>query len=614
MFKRYLFAGLAAGHLALLAACDTGGGAPTAAQIAAESARLTEYLNAEFEEELAMSPERLTSIGRKEQYDRLNDYSEQAVTERLEWRRQSVAGMKSQFDPAKLDEASRTSFDIWALELDRAEERDKWRRHGYIFARGGVHTGLPTFLINLHEVKEVSDMEAYNSRLANIANAIDQTMERAQLNAAAGVRPPRFAYEESIAEARKVITGRPFDDSNADSPLWGDVTAKIAALKAAGKAGDQQALALTEVAEAHLTTKVKRAYEDLIAWLEADKANAPVEARGVLTLPDGASYYNAQLKLQTTTEMTADEIHELGLAEVARLRGEMEAVKAQVGFDGTLDEFFVFMRTNPQFILPNTDEGRAQYIRLAEDHLAAMKAKLPEYFGVLPKGELVVKRVEPFREQPGAAQHYRRGSVDGSRPGTFYAHLSDMNAMPVFQLEAVAYHEGNPGHHMQGTIAQEMTGLPVFRTQYGYTAFSEGWALYTEALAKEMGFYTDPYSDFGRLSTEIWRAVRLVVDTGLHAKGWSEEEAVQYFLANSASAEGAVRSEIQRYILSPGQATTYKIGMLKIQELREAAKTGLGDKFDIRAFHDVVLGSGGVPLPVLETLVQRWVERVKAAG
>jgi uncharacterized protein (DUF885 family) len=286
----------------------------------------------------------------------------------------------------------------------------------------------------------------------------------------------------------------------------------------------------------------------------------------------------------------------------------MEAIKTQVGFAGSLDEFFQFMRTNPQFILPNTDAGRAQYIKAAEDYLSAMTAKLPEFFGLLPKGQLVVKRVEAFREQPGGAQHYRRGSVDGTRPGTFYAHLSDMNAMPTFQLEAIAYHEGNPGHHLQGTIAQELTGLPKFRTQYGYAAYSEGWALYTELLGKEMGFYTDPYSDFGRLSTEIWRAVRLVVDTGLHAKGWSEEQAVQYFLANSASAEGAVRSEIRRYIVNPGQATAYKIGMQKILDLRAEAKATLGERFDIRAFHDVVLGGGGVPLPVLEQRVRSWVK------
>ena len=259
-------------------------------------------------------------------------------------------------------------------------------------------------------------------------------------------------------------------------------------------------------------------------------------------LPDGANYYTTALFLQTTTTMTAEEIHTLGLAEVARLRAEMEAVKARVGFKGTLDEFFKFMRSDRQFYFPNTDQGRADYLLLAEKYLGDMQMKLPEYFGLLPKAGLIVKRVESFREEPGGAQHYFGGTPDGSRPGIFYAHLSDMNAMPKFQLEDVAYHEGVPGHHLQISIARERTGLPKFRTQYGYAAFGEGWGLYAESLGKEMGFFADPYSDFGRLAGEIWRAVRLVVDTGLHSKDWTEEQAVQYFLANSPQPERSVRS------------------------------------------------------------------------
>ena len=233
--------------------------------------------------------------------------------------------------------------------------------------------------------------------------------------------------------------------------------------------------------------------------------------------------------------------------------------------------------------------------------------RLPDYFGILPKAELEVKRVEAFREQDGGAQFYSRGAPDGSRPGVFYAHLSDMRAMPKTLLEAIAYHEGNPGHHMQISIAQELTEIPVFRTLTFHTAYVEGWALYSELLAKEMGAYEDDYSNFGRLSTEIWRAVRLVVDTGIHAKGWSEEQAIAYFRENTAVADGAVQSEVRRYTVWPGQATAYKIGMLKILELREFAQTSLGPKFDIRAFHDTVLGGGSLPLTLLEKRVKRWV-------
>jgi uncharacterized protein (DUF885 family) len=310
--------------------------------------------------------------------------------------------------------------------------------------------------------------------------------------------------------------------------------------------------------------------------------------------------------------MTADKVHEYGLKEVARIRAEMEKIREKVGFEGTLQEFFTFLREDPQFFFPDTDEGREGYLQAARDHLAFIEGRLPDYFGILPKGDLEVKRVEAFREQPGAAQHYFPGTPDGSRPGIYYAHLSDMNAMPKHQLEVVAYHEGLPGHHMQIAIAQELESVPEFRTQSFFNAYAEGWGLYAERLAKEMGAYQDPYSDFGRLSSEIWRAIRLVVDTGLHAKGWTEQEAVDYFLANSSSAEAAIRSEVQRYLAWPGQATSYKIGMMKILELRAKARAELGDRFDIKGFHDTVLGGGGLPLEILERRVNDWVASRKA--
>ena len=335
--------------------------------------------------------------------------------------------------------------------------------------------------------------------------------------------------------------------------------------------------------------------------------NADEIATGVWKLPDGRDYYAVQLATSTTTDLSADEVHQLGLDEVARIRAEMETIKAQVGFDGTLEEFFLFMRNDPQFYFPNTDEGREAYIEAASEHLGFINEQLPSFFGLLPKADLVVKRVEAFREQDGAAQHYYPGTPDGSRPGVYYAHLSDMGSMPIPQLEVIAYHEGNPGHHMQISIAQELESVPEFRTQSFFGAYIEGWALYSEILSKEMGAYEDPYSDFGRLTTEIWRAIRLVLDTGLHHKEWNEEEAVAYFMANSPAAEGQIRSEVKRYIVWPGQATSYKIGMLKIQELRARAEEALGDDFDIRGFHDTVLGGGALPLSVLERRVDDWI-------
>ncbi len=347
-------------------------------------------------------------------------------------------------------------------------------------------------------------------------------------------------------------------------------------------------------------------------------ANSPPSDKpvGANIQPDGEAYYNYRLASNTTTQMTADEIHELGLSEVARIRGEMEAIKAKVGFEGTLQEFFSELRDNKddeRYYYPDTDEGREAYIADATASIDKIKAKLPEYFGLLPKAGLEVKRVETFREQDGAAQHYYPGTPDGSRNGIYYAHLSDMKAMPKRELEVIAYHEGLPGHHMQISIAQELENIPQFRTQAGFTAYVEGWALYSEWLAQEFsGTYEDPYSEFGRLGSEIWRAIRLVVDTGLHSKGWTEEQAIAYFLENAAITDLQARSEVRRYVVMPGQATSYKIGMIKIQDLRKKAEEALGDEFDIRGFHDVVLSGGALPLDVLERRVDSWIASEKA--
>ena len=299
---------------------------------------------------------------------------------------------------------------------------------------------------------------------------------------------------------------------------------------------------------------------------------APSGKVGSLTLPDGRAWYAASLRLQTTTDKSAEEIHAIGLREVARIHREMDAIRQHVHFQGDSKAFFEFMRTDRQFYPASTDQSRADYLRVSENLIESLKPRLPEHFGRLPKAELVVRRVEAFREMPGGAAHYYRPTPDGKQPGIFYSHMSDMSALATWAQEAVTYHEGIPGHHMQIAIATELTNLPTFRTQYGYTAYSEGWGLYAEGLAKEMGLYTNPYNDFGRLSSELWRAVRLVADTGIHDAGWTEDEAVKYALENSPRPEPAVRSEIRRFILWPGQATSYKIGAMEILRLREESR------------------------------------------
>jgi uncharacterized protein (DUF885 family) len=580
--------------------------ATEAERVERESVRLNEWLDARYEEQLDFSPLQKTQLGRKDDYDRIDDYSEAGRLAELEWRRATVRELERDFDRSLLTQEAQTSYDLWVYGLERAETSWPFRRHGYMFHQmQGPHTYLPQALINFHRVDEEADLVAYIARIGEAGRAIGQALERAQLAAGEGVRAPRFAYDAVIEQSRAVITGAPFGGTG-ESPLYADVTAKANALVAGGKIAPARADELRAAASTALTERFKPAYDALIAWAEADRANADEAASGVWKLPEGAAYYSERLAASTTTQMTADEIHALGLAEVERIHAEMEVIKQRVGFDGTLQEFFASLRGNPQFLFPNTDEGREGYLQASRDFYAGIEARLPEYFGIRPKAGLVVKRVEAFRERPGQAQHYVAGTPDGSRPGTYYVHLIDMTSMPKVEMESVAYHEGIPGHHMQVAIAQELTGVPMFRTQRGDTAYIEGWGLYAERLSKEMGGFEDPYSDFGRLGAEIWRAIRLVVDTGLHAKGWTEEQAVQYFLANGPTSEGQVRAEIRRYLVMPGQATAYKVGMLKILELRERAKTAFRDRFDIRTFHDIVLGGGSLPLPILERRIDDW--------
>jgi uncharacterized protein (DUF885 family) len=580
---------------------------PQAQLVERETARLNEWLDARYEERLDFSPLLKTQLGRKDDYDRVDDFSESAEDAQLEWLRSTVRELDAGFDRELLTKEAQTSYDLWRFGLERAEAARPFRRRGYVFHQmSGPHTGLPQGMISFHRVDDEADMTAYVTRLGELGRALRQNLERAQLAAQEGVHAPRFAYDAVIEQSRALLTGAPFDGAG-NSPLFADADAKLAALVTGNKISTARADELRAAAASALTDRVGPAYRELIAFAEVDRANSDAIATGVWKLPDGPAFYVERLAAMTTTAMTADEIHELGLAEVTRIQTEMEAIKRQVGFDGTLQEFFASLRGNPRFLFPNTDEGREGYLQTSRDYYGGIEARLPEFFGLRPKAGLVVRRVEAFREQPGAAQHYQPGTPDGSRPGTYYVHLIDMTSMPKGELESVAYHEGIPGHHMQVSIAQELTGVPQFRTQSRYTAYTEGWGLYAEQLAKEMGGFTDPYSEFGRLGSEIWRAIRLVVDTGLHAKGWTEQQAVDYFLANGPTSEGQVRSEVRRYIVWPGQATAYKVGMLKILELRERARAALGDRFDIRAFHDTVLGGGALPLTILERRVDNWI-------
>lgn len=589
--------------------------ANSAAEVETESQRLNRWFDAKYEEQLQFSPIALTFLGRRDRQSELDDFSVAAEEERLEWMRASVDEMEREFDYNSLDSETRTSWDIWKYQYEQAAQGARFRFDGLTFEQmNGAQGFLPTLLISFHTVETVGDFEALVSRLVETGRVLDQLLERAVESSNRGVVTPGFALDGVIEQSRNVITGAPFSEGD-DSALLNDAKTELANLVENNQLEQSQADQLQVQAEDAMLTHVGPAFERVIAWAEAEKSKVPDVSTGLVSHPNGEAYYQFLLSTQTTTDLGADEIHEMGLADVARLRSEMEVVKDLTGFDGSLQEFFSMLRNTPndeRFYYPNNDEGRQAYIDDATAAIENIKSVLPDYFATLPKTDLVVRRVEPFREQDGAAQHYYPGTPDGSRPGVYYAHLSDMNAMPKSEMEVIAYHEGLPGHHMQISIAQELQGIPQFRTQAGFTAYSEGWGLYSEYLASEMpGTYENPYSQFGRLMSEMWRAIRLVVDTGLHAKGWTEQQAIDYFAANSSVPLAAITSEIRRYIVMPGQATSYKIGMNKFLELRANAREELGDAFDIREFHDTVLLGGAMPLALLERRVAQWIDEVR---
>jgi uncharacterized protein (DUF885 family) len=581
--------------------------AGTTASPEAETVRLNAWLDERFEERLQFSPMSLTMLGRKDHYDAIDDISEQAERDQAAWAISTVEQLKAKFDRNALTTVGQESYDLWVFQAEKAVKDLEFMRQGYLFGElGGWEDRFASFLIRYHKVDDVADMRAYIARIGGLSRAMDQVVDMAKVKAADGIRAPRFAYETALMRAQNVITGQPFDDGP-DSPLLADARAKIDALAAAGLIGDDIASGLLSDVTTALVEEFQPAYNSFIDWLDADMPNADEQARGVSALPNGKAYYDHRLATYTTLPMTADDVHELGMSEVQRITAEMDTIRASVGFEGDLKAFFEFVRTDPRFYYPNTDDGRESYLADTRAFLAEIEEKLPMYFGTLPKTKLEVRRVESFREVDGGAQHYARGTPDGSRPGVYYVHMSDMSGYSKNDMETTAYHEGSPGHHMQVSIAQELTGVPTFRTQARFSVYSEGWALYSEKLAKEMGQFKDPYKDFGRLTAEMWRAIRLVVDTGLHAKGWTQEQAEQFFFDNSAIPAAAVRSEVRRYLTFPGQATSYKIGMLKIEELRRHAEATLGERFDIRSFHDAVLGGGALPMPLLEARVNNWI-------
>lgn len=583
--------------------------APLAATAqAAESAdaRFNAFLDAAFDERAALSPQTLTSLGSKANYGLLDDYSVIADKMDLVKAEGQLATMTGTFDPATLSQASRLSWRLFEEQVLTQRGDFRWRNHGYIATSMGSPAGaIPVFMINQHRVDTVDDARAYVSRLTAVKRVMAQVSDDLEDRARGGVVAPDFTFEPVEADARKVITGAPFTDGP-DCALWADFRKKVAALAVA----DDVRAALLDEGRAALTGPFREGYEQFIAT-QAKIRPMSKGADGVWALPDGEAYYAWRLKVSTTTDMSADEVHQTGLDELARIQTEMRAIMDEVGFKGSLQDFFRLLKTDPKFQYPNTPEGKSAYLKDATAFVDQVMAVAPKWFLRLPRAKLEVRAVEAWREATAGIAFYNRPSPDGSRPGIYYVNLSDMTQVLKPQIEGISYHEGAPGHHFQIALAMETPGLPKFRKFGGYGAYSEGWGLYSERLGREMGFYQDPWSNFGRLTTEAWRAVRLVVDTGLHHKRWSREQARQFFRDNTLLSERDIAKEVDRYICWPGQATSYKIGELKIMALRAKAQKELGAKFDIRAFHDAVLRDGALPLGVLEAQVLRWVLQVR---
>jgi uncharacterized protein (DUF885 family) len=555
-----------------------------------------------FMESLRESPEYMAYLGMRERYDEWNDYSQASFDRSVAMSKDQLARLRA-IDAEGLDKSEALSLTLYSQRLENGLADTQWRYHGYpVNQMFGVHSSIPSFLINQHLIANKAEAEAYIARVRAVPEVLSHVIEDLNIRADQGIIAPKFVFPHSIRDSQNIIAGIGDDAGAEQNPLVEDFKAKL------GKLELDESLRADLLAQLNqaLAEQFAPAYRELIVTLQALGERSEGNF-GVWSLPNGAAYYANALKRITTTDMTPDQIHQLGLDEVARIQDEMRGIMQQVGFEGDLQAFFEFMRSDPQFYLPDTDEGRQAYLDEAARVIDEMEGRLDELFYSKPKARVMIKAVEAFREKSAGRAFYQRPAEDGSRPGTYYANLYRMQDMPTYDLEALAYHEGIPGHHMQGTISQEQQGLPMFRRHGGYTAYSEGWGLYSEYIPKEMGLYSNPYSDFGRLSMEIWRACRLVVDTGLHHKRWTREQAIDYLTANTSSSVEANTKAIERYMIMPGQATAYKVGMLKILELREKARAALGDQFDIRGYHEVVLSNGAVPLNVLEALVDDWV-------
>jgi uncharacterized protein (DUF885 family) len=549
-----------------------------------------------FERSLELNPTRASAIGD----NRFNDQFANSIGPE---HREATHQMNEQFlarlleiDREQLSQQDQLNYDMFRLNREQALERERFPEH--LQPINQFYSNLNSFVqlgsgTSVHPFKTVKDYDDWLSRIDGFVEYSDQTVSNMQEGVRQGVVQPRVLMNQSLPQIESQIV-----DSAQDSGFWAPIDNMPDEFSDADKAR------LTLAFEEAIENKVLPTYQRVANFVGDDYLAATRDTVGLYALPDGPAWYAFNVKRVTTTDLTPDEIHQIGLDEVARIHDEMRGVMAEVGFEGDLTDFFDFMNSDEQFYFDEPDELIQGYRDMAEGISELSKS----LFDVFPRSGLEVRRIEPFRERSAPGGHYRTGTPDGSRPGVFYANAYDIKARPIWAMESLFLHEAIPGHHFQRSLQVENESLPKFRRFGGYTAFTEGWGLYAESLGKEIGVYTDPYQYFGALNAELWRAIRLVVDTGLHAKEWTRQDVLDFMYENSAVKEARAVSEAERFMAIPGQALAYKIGQLKIRELRTNAEQRLGDKFDVRDFHTQVLMDGPMPLSMLEDKIDDWVE------
>jgi uncharacterized protein (DUF885 family) len=564
------------------------------------------------------TPELLTSVGLVDgtmldfHSGKLSDYGVAERDRRLAVVEQNLSELKA-FDRETLGLQDQITYDVLEFQYTSALSSRKfaWSSPGALYPISpmfGGQIGVVNFMVQSHTIKNRLTAENYVKRVGLIAARLDKVTAEAQRQVRLGVILPVSLLDKSLAIIKDTVAPKP-----AEHPLVQILGEKIDKAKSEDIDAPLKASLMAQTAKM-VETQIYPAYQRMTAALNTMRPAAETQAAGVDRLPGGKEFYALALKQMTTTDYTADEIHQLGLDEAARITREMDAILVSQGLtQGTVAERTQKLGEDPKYLFPDNDAGRAQILAEYDRLLKEVLAIAPQYFATIPSTKLEVRRVPPATEKGSAGAYYNPAALDGSRPGVFYANLRDPKETPKWSMKTLAYHEGIPGHHFQIAIGQNLTGLPLIRQQPLFTAYSEGWALYAELLAKEMGMYKDdPLGDLGRLQAEIFRAARLVVDTGIHAKGWSREKAIEYMVGVTGMAETDVTTEIERYMSIPGQACAYKVGQLKFLALRDKARQALGNRFDLKAFHKVVLENGSVPLTVLERLVDDWIARTKA--